>query len=259
MGEGGENNLDWFQTAFQLYEDHGIGWNLWPWKKLETTTSPCSIIAPPGWSAIIDYAAGVAGPPGADEAWYTLLQLLDNIEISRCRYRSEVVNAVLRRAPLRIPASGFGFLGAGLSYQCSQAEPLSGFREDDAVTIRPATLRPEGDEVPAVQDLYTIGGAPRPESETLVVALGRGDWVEYGFETIDAKRRTVTVGLLGAGPAGDSILRPEITLDEVPLEVLSASHASVHAETSHIVPVGHHVVRVTGSAPETLLRYIYVA
>jgi endoglucanase len=27
MGEGGENNLDWLQTAFQLYEDEEISWN----------------------------------------------------------------------------------------------------------------------------------------------------------------------------------------------------------------------------------------
>ena len=42
MGEGGENNLDWLQTAFQLYEDDDISWNFWPWKKIETRTSPCS-------------------------------------------------------------------------------------------------------------------------------------------------------------------------------------------------------------------------
>jgi len=36
MGEGGENNLDWLQTAFQLFEDHGISWNFWPWKKIAT-------------------------------------------------------------------------------------------------------------------------------------------------------------------------------------------------------------------------------
>ena len=49
MGEGGENNLDWLATAFQLFEDIGIGWNFWPWKKIDTITSPCSVVAPPGW------------------------------------------------------------------------------------------------------------------------------------------------------------------------------------------------------------------
>jgi endoglucanase len=47
MGEGGENNLDWLQTAFQLYEDEQIPWNFWPWKKIETRTSPCSVVPRP--------------------------------------------------------------------------------------------------------------------------------------------------------------------------------------------------------------------
>lgn len=255
MGEGGENNLDWFQTVFQLYEDHGIGWNFWPWKKIETTTSPCSVVAPPGWSAILDYAAGVAGRPDAEEAWYTLLQLLDNIEFSRCRYRDEVVNALMRRAPLRIPASGFGFLGSGLSYQCSAPEPLRGFREDDEITIRSTG----GDDALAIQAFYDIGGAPRPESDIFMVVLGPGDWAEYDFDTLEPKRRTVTAGLLGEGSALDTIAGLRITIDDAPVNVLSASYGSLHAETPGILPVGHHTLRVTGSAPETLLRFIYIA
>src|SRR5262249_12225313 len=86
MGEGGENNLDWLQTAFQLYEDHGIGWNFWTWKKIETLTSPCSVVAPPGWSTIVDYAAGKVDRPTGEAAWRTLVQLLDNFDLSRCTY-----------------------------------------------------------------------------------------------------------------------------------------------------------------------------
>jgi endoglucanase len=50
MGESGENNLEWLYTAFRLYEAHGIGWNFWPWKKMETITSPVSVLAPLGCS-----------------------------------------------------------------------------------------------------------------------------------------------------------------------------------------------------------------
>src|SRR5260370_2439735 len=47
MGEGGENNLDWSQTAFQLYDDSGISWNFWTWQQIDTVTSPCSVVRPP--------------------------------------------------------------------------------------------------------------------------------------------------------------------------------------------------------------------
>ena len=49
MGEGGENNPDWIHTAFRLFDDLEISWNFWPWKKIDTRTSPCSIVPPPGW------------------------------------------------------------------------------------------------------------------------------------------------------------------------------------------------------------------
>jgi endoglucanase len=52
MGEGGENNSEWYVGAFQLFEDHDISWNFWPWKKLDTFNSPCSIRMPNDWDKI---------------------------------------------------------------------------------------------------------------------------------------------------------------------------------------------------------------
>ena len=53
MGEGGENYVDWLHTAFQLYEQCGISWNFWTWKKIDTLTSPCSVNPPAGWDGIV--------------------------------------------------------------------------------------------------------------------------------------------------------------------------------------------------------------
>ncbi|WP_229382318.1 glycoside hydrolase family 5 protein [Microbacterium schleiferi] len=49
MGEGGENTPQWVYAATRLYERHDIGWNFWPWKKLNTLTSPLSARLPSGW------------------------------------------------------------------------------------------------------------------------------------------------------------------------------------------------------------------
>lgn len=135
MGEGGENNLDWLQTAFQLHEDEEISWSFWPWKKIETLTSPCSVVAPDGWAEVLAYAHGKAERPDPDRAWRTLLDLLDNVDLAACVYRPEVVNALLRRPPLRLPATGFSFRGDGDSYGTAGATPLAGFRPDDQVSI----------------------------------------------------------------------------------------------------------------------------
>jgi hypothetical protein len=248
MGEGGENDLDWLQTAFQLYEDHGIGWNFWTWKKVETLTSPCSVAAPHGWDAIRDYTAGKADRPDPTAAWRTLLELLDNFDIAKCRYQPEVVSAVLRRVPLRLAASGFGFRGPGISYRCAGAVPLPGFRSDDQVTI----CSVGGDEAAEISFHHTHGVPRAPENE-LLVRLGPGDWVAYEFETVEPARSTVTVAVAGVGQVILAVDGKQA--DRLP----EADGTSLRFRTAEVVEPGRHTLRVTGQTAETLLRFLHVA
>ena len=103
MGEGGENTPEWIYTATRLYEQHGIGWNFWPWKKLDTRTSPVSAPTPDGWARIADPADDV--DPGTAQA--ILDGMLDNVALSRCEQRDDVLNALFGRAPLHVPAWGY--------------------------------------------------------------------------------------------------------------------------------------------------------
>ncbi|MCC4909431.1 glycoside hydrolase family 5 protein [Microbacterium sp. cx-59] len=102
MGEGGENTPEWIYTAHRLYERHGIGWNFWPWKKLDTRTSPLSIRRPAGWDLISDPGA----TPGPNEAWAILEVFLAALPVDQCDARSDIVNAMFARAPLSLPAWG---------------------------------------------------------------------------------------------------------------------------------------------------------
>lgn len=103
MGEGGENTPEWIYTAHRLYEQHNIGWNFWPWKKLDTLTSPYSAPIPEDWVTIADPQADI----DPDAAWHILLQFLDAIPLDACQKQPDVINAIFARAPLRIPAWGF--------------------------------------------------------------------------------------------------------------------------------------------------------
>jgi hypothetical protein len=107
MGEGGENSPGWLAIAMQLYEQLEIPWNFWPWKKLNTVTSPWSVAPPAGWSDILAYAAGQAARPDPEAAWATLSALAESMEIANCRPRLEIVNSLMRRAPLTFPAAAF--------------------------------------------------------------------------------------------------------------------------------------------------------
>lgn len=229
MGEGGENNPSWLATAFQLYEDHGIGWNFWPWKKIDTMTSPCSIDAPAGWAAIVAFANDAAPKPSPDDAGATLRRLTDACHIDRCTYRPEIVRALFRRAPLSLPSTAFGFSGEGHSHETRSAVPLDGFRSDDAVTITLGSL----DELPAFDH---TDGSPDPD---LVVRLGDGDWVEYDIETIDT-------GNLHIALRSRSTTPPRMSIDGQALDV-TASDIGWSADTAEALAPGRHALRVAAT------------
>jgi hypothetical protein len=247
MGEGGENTLDWIHTAFQLFEDCGISWNFWTWKRIETWTSPCSVNAPRGWSEIADYAAQKGAKPERAQASRTLSDLIDAMRLSRCTYRSDVIAALLRRPPLTIPATGFGFRGEGRSYKTAAGVSLSGFRGDDLVTIRHVS----GYE-PNELD-WKRPASPPAVGDGLVVSLGAGDWVAYDVVTTSPSRLGLTVRL---DPGQVAVV--DISVDGSSLDVSPHDDAAVQATTNEL-PAGSHAIRVTGVESETLLRSIEVA
>lgn len=228
MELGGENNTDWLQTAFQLYEDEQISWNFWPWKKIETLTSPCSVVAPPGWESIMDYAAGKAPRPDPDEAWRILTDLTGAFDIEQCVYRSEVLNAVLRRVPVRLPATGFSFRGEGQSYRTTGARPHPGFRPDDQVTIVHTGLPG------APLDFSHTRGAVRADDDQLRVQLEPGDWLSY--DILLDKPGPLAITVVGDAP------QVQLRIDDTDLD----------ATTTPPQPAGRHEIRITATRPALL-------
>ena len=247
MGETGENNLDWLQAAFRLYDDCGMSWNLWPWKKLDTVTSPCSVNPPAGWQEIVDYARGEGVKPEPERAWQILAEFLDAIELSACTYRAEVVNAVMQRAPLRIPAWGFGFLGAGVSYKTSAGMPLAGFRSDDRVSLSCTNLDSAG-----APTFHHNHGAPRSEEDQISVCLSPGDWVAYEFEASSASDVVIEVAL-----DRDVATPPiDVMLDGERL-ALVATGGGVRS-TVGTVAAGWHSLRVCAGVAAVGLRWVEI-
>ncbi len=177
MGEGGENTPEWLYTAFRLYEAEQIGWNFWPWKKIETRTSPLSVRPPAGWDAVRASAGGPAQlTPHAARAAFD--ELLENVAPNRAEFRPEIVAALLGVRPESVPAWGFGARGEGQSWFGAGQAALPGIREDDAVAIRFA--RPELGS-PANPFEQSDGRDYAPEEE-LVVELPPGGWLEFEFD-----------------------------------------------------------------------------
>ena len=182
MGEGGENTLEWLYTAFRLYESHDIGWNFWPWKKIDTRTSPASIVAPEGWEKVV---ASIDDPsaitPG--EAKRVFDNLLENMKIDKCRWQPDIVAALLGSRPAVIPAWGYGYRGAGESYSVASTGGIDGIRTDDTVPLRWAH---EADNPP--NPFEQTDGRSYGADEEIVVDLSAGDWLEYELTRADGAR-----------------------------------------------------------------------
>ena len=195
MGEGGENTLEWLYTAFRLYETHGIGWNFWPWKKIDTRTSPASIDAPDGWDRVVASASG-APALSRDEAQLVFAQLLENMRIDNCRWQPEIVAALVGDGPAAIPAWGFGFRGPGESHAVTPngTQPLEGIREADRVPLRfssgPGMANP----------FEQTDGRDYRADELVVADLSPGDWLEFELLT-----DTDIAGARALGPDGDEL------------------------------------------------------
>lgn len=180
MGEGGENNCDWFTGAFRLYEDHDISWNFWTWKKLDCTNSPCSVNMPENWQQLIDFMQGGARP-SAEAAERILWTYLDHIRIENCTYRPEVVHALFRRATVTVPAIFYGYKGEGISYGISgRAAGNIGFRSGDGVDIRFV------DSTRETPNFQHMKGEEWQTDERLYVQLAPSDWVAYEFTVANA-------------------------------------------------------------------------
>lgn len=173
MGEGGENNKDWYVGAFKLYENMNISWNFWTWKKMSTTNSPCSIIMPKDWTILIEFLKG-ENKPDKLIAKRVLFEYLSNIKFNQCEYFPEVIDSVFSRVPVRIPAIFYDFHGEGTSYYANQIKVKKiGFRDNDMINIgfvEGSELRP---------NFYHSMGEDLKDNERLYIQLNAGDWVSY--------------------------------------------------------------------------------
>jgi hypothetical protein len=175
MGEGGENNMNWYAGAFQLFEDHDISWNFWTWKKMDTDNSPCSIRKPSEWFRLVQYLNG-GEKPNAETALRILQQYLDNLPFEQCDYHGDVVNALLRRLPVTIPAIFYGYKGKGVSFHVhNQTRHGLGFRDNDGTDIRFI----HGERI--TPNFQHGGGEQWEDKERLCVYLEAGEWLAYDF------------------------------------------------------------------------------
>lgn len=111
LGESGENTDEWVANFRALLERNSIGWAFWPYKKMESTSSPVTFAEPKGWDQVVAYAklshsGGDAGAkarikdrPPQELIDAAMNELLTNIEFVHCTQNPGYIHALLPQAP----------------------------------------------------------------------------------------------------------------------------------------------------------------
>ena len=185
MGEGGENNLQWYTYVFPMYERLGIGWCFWAYKKMETPNSPVTFAQPEKWCDILSYLDGGAAPDPE-----TARVIFDDflVCISRGDYHVEVIDALLRRPTIEIPAAAFD-LEDIISEKCEGVA----FRMKSKATL----LFADGHTGEA--DWRRYGGEPQPDDQKILLRLHTGDRVGYRVNLDPAEQPEISVQYHGDG------------------------------------------------------------
>ncbi|GAB6929800.1 hypothetical protein JCM10914A_37830 [Paenibacillus sp. JCM 10914] len=255
MGEGGENNIDWYVGAFGMYDDLNISWNFWTWKKMDTDNSPCSIIKPAGWHKLVDFLEG-GEPPTAAEAEDILWEYLHNMRFENCEYHPEVVHALLRRPPLRYPAIFYGYKGRGISYKIQhEAKVNIGFREGDGTDIRfIASPRTE-------PNFQHGGGEPWAEDDRLCLQANAGDWFQYEVNVPasvqDRDHRCYQVQIRMSATDLPSRIAVELNGEFVgEIDVVTNSWATYLLRAKIEIPSGQHAIGIKVMSHTVRLDYL---
>ena len=110
LGESGENKDDWVAQFARLLEKNNIGWAFWPYKKMDSPSSPVTFPQPDHWAEIVAYASLSRGlgdvekrqlkRPDQEVIDRAFASLLEEIQFSREKLNSSYVEALLPDSPL---------------------------------------------------------------------------------------------------------------------------------------------------------------
>ncbi|MCF7947788.1 MAG: glycoside hydrolase family 5 protein [Spirochaetia bacterium] len=274
MGEGGENNADWYSGAFRLFEDLDISWNFWTWKKLDTHNSPLSISTPKNWSRLVDAAKGEEHLE-RDEALTILGEYLEKVKFDNCVYHPEVVRSLFRSPPVRIPAIFYSYRDRGQGFEPGPVKDnqpelstaaLIDFRRADGMPF--GYLSAGENKVGATHEKPHFahnGGEPWEAEEWMFVQLNPGAWVAYDFNAAHssgshAYNLTLRMRALPAKGTADATVQVSIDGIEQSFEIaLEKSEGFLEYQIDFTACPGQQRVTVYGLKETVQLQYLYVS
>jgi len=177
LGETGENQNEWYAAMYPLALSLDIGWNIWPWKKMDCTNSPYSVKTPDGWAKLQRMFRGGERPSFA-EAQASLESYLENMKAENCDYNPAVTASFYRRPGCSFYAVDFDERpGKGTSYYGEAIVDCAAYRTGSGMRlIAPADTKGEWG--------------------SLDLMLAKGEWAEY---SVSAPKTDAELAIEGVG------------------------------------------------------------
>lgn len=186
MGEGGENNLEWYTHLFPALEHCDIGWCFWTYKKMETPNVPVTFPRPADWNKIIAHIKGNGQLTQRDAR-----EIMDDFLrcIAKPTYHGEVMNALLRRPLLKIPATAYNWE----DIRERRYRTVEHFRTNSRAALLFA------DKHAGEPDWRRYNGEPQPLDQKIMLRLFENDRVGYLVRTDMLERLKIEVETEGNG------------------------------------------------------------
>ncbi|BBI31985.1 glycoside hydrolase family 5 protein [Cohnella abietis] len=231
LGETGESIPEWYAALYPLAVSLDIGYNLWPWKKMECTNSPYSINKPEGWDEFLAYSQG--GPrPGYVRVQQILDQFLENIKVENSVAHPVVTYATFRQPGCRVRGTDFDeFPGKGISFSGLRQEGnIYAYRTQTGMRINPIS------DTPAKKKFVFDSGW-----DLLALELEACEFASYTFSAI-VEGCTVGLELICRADAQISVQQDG---REVIVTDVSAGENVSKAVIAALQPADESVVRVS--------------
>jgi len=178
LGESGENTPEWFAAMYPLGAQLGVGYNVWPWKKMECVNSPYSVKAPKNWEKFTAYTSG-GERPSHEEAQAMFDEYLSNMLLENC-VENPVVSASVRREPgSSVRATDFD---EGGSHGFCEEQAVCGYRKGSGMRIiEPEAMPEKRFGFDCCWDALKLALAPGEYTEYTLFSAGLGNTVQVEF------------------------------------------------------------------------------
>ncbi|MEE2690966.1 MAG: cellulase family glycosylhydrolase [Pseudomonadota bacterium] len=205
LGETGENSNDWFARAVALVESEGVGWAMWPLKKIRYN-NPLQIVANDGYLKLLAYWRGDGEKPTREEAEQALMRFAGHdVRYENNVFHKDVVDALFRAPHSERPALFRDHVIAPKGGEIAAADFDMGRDGVAYHDLTPANhhVSDGGERVvwnPAMT--YRNDGVDLGETangEIYVAGMQAGEWVKYTITAEKAGAYALTLNAKGKG------------------------------------------------------------